>query len=98
MKKSKRDSLDGIATGYCLSDDLWRQHTWGIRQDAIVETLGKRDIYFGILLTGIDADVFAFQMLSEDKGNWPLLDASLVGRVQVEFAARIAARAVPVCQ
>jgi hypothetical protein len=85
LQKKKRDPLAGIATGYCLTEDgLWLQHSWGVRKgkDArIVETLGKRDMYFGILLTGIDADVFAFQRLAQDRRNGPLFTETIVERV-----------------
>jgi len=50
----------GIATGYALSDDgLWRQHSWGLLRDAILETTETRLKYFGILLQGKAADHFA---------------------------------------
>ena len=49
-----------IATGYALSDDgLWRQHTWGILRDGILETTEARIEYFGLLLQGERADEFA---------------------------------------
>jgi hypothetical protein len=50
----------GIATGYALSDDgLWRQHSWGILRDGVLETTEERLKYFGILLQGKGADGFA---------------------------------------
>jgi hypothetical protein len=50
----------GIATGYALSDDgLWRQHTWGILRDGVLETTEARLKYFGIVLQGDRADFFA---------------------------------------
>jgi hypothetical protein len=52
--------LVGIGTGYALSDDgLWRQHSWGVRRRGLVETTRPRVRYFGIMLTGKDADLFA---------------------------------------
>jgi len=93
LEKRKRDPLAGIATGYCLSGDVWGQHSWGVRRgrDArIVETLGRRDMYFGILLTGIDADVFAFQRLAKEECNWPLFNVAFMERVRVAFGARVA--------
>jgi hypothetical protein len=97
LEKRKRDPLAGIATGYCLTadDGLWRQHSWGVRKgkDAkLVETLGKRDMYFGILLTGIDADMFAFAMLGEDRRNWPLFNIAFVEQLQAAAQNCIAAR------
>jgi hypothetical protein len=50
----------GIGTGYALSaDGLWRQHSWGVRRQGILETTALREKYFGILLQGSDADSFA---------------------------------------
>src|SRR3954453_21146479 len=48
-------------TGYALSDDgLWRQHSWGVKEDGtIVETTVVRLKYFGLVLRGRDADLFA---------------------------------------
>jgi hypothetical protein len=41
-----------IATGYALSEDdgLWRQHSWAIGRDALIETTDPRLIYFGYVL------------------------------------------------
>ena len=45
------DEIDGIATGYALTDDGgWRSHTWGIKDDNIVETTNKYLNYFGVIL------------------------------------------------
>jgi hypothetical protein len=49
-----------IATGYALSDDgLWRQHSWDVLRDGILETTKARQKYFGILRQGKAADHFA---------------------------------------
>jgi hypothetical protein len=93
LQRRKRDALVGIATGYCLDDDLWGQHSWGVREDSLLETLGERDKYFGIRLEGIDADVFAFKALSEDQRHWPLFKPELVMRVWAELERRIAVEA-----
>ena len=38
-----------IPTGYALSDDgLWRQHTWGLLRNGVLETTEVRLRYFGI--------------------------------------------------
>jgi len=56
----KRNGLVGIGTGYALSGDgLWRQHSWGVGRRGIVETTQARVKYFGRLLQGLDADLFA---------------------------------------
>lgn len=58
--KKRRFGLVGIATGYGLSKDgLWRQHSWGVLRDGILETTQVRLKYFGILLQGEKADHFA---------------------------------------
>jgi hypothetical protein len=56
----------GIGIGYALSDDgLWRQHSWGLRREGILETTVPRTKYFGLLLQGWDADSFAESNLAE---------------------------------
>lgn len=55
----RQGKLSGIGTGYAFSGELWRQHSWGIRTDCIVETTVTRSKYFGLLLTGEKADHFA---------------------------------------
>ena len=78
-----------------MSGDLWIQHSWGLRKDSLLETLGARDKYFGIRLEGIDADVFAFNILARDQTNWPLFDPELVIRVWAEMKRRIAMKGEP---
>jgi hypothetical protein len=57
---ANESGLVGIGTGYALSDDgLWRQHSWGIRRNGILETTKRRVKYFGIALQGRDAESFA---------------------------------------
>ena len=56
----KEFGIVGIATGYALSDDgLWRQHTWGVLRDGVLETTKERLRYFGLLFQGKRADFFA---------------------------------------
>jgi hypothetical protein len=56
----RKFGIVGIATGYALSDDgLWRQHSWGILRDGVLETTQARQKYFGIVLQGERADFFA---------------------------------------
>ena len=62
----KQFGIIGIAIGYALSDDgLWRQHTWGVLRDGVLETTETRLKYFGIVLQGEKADFFAFSNSSE---------------------------------
>jgi hypothetical protein len=57
----RRFGVVGIATGYALSEDgLWRQHSWGILREGVLETTEARVKYFGIVLQGEKADFFAF--------------------------------------
>lgn len=58
--KNRRSGIIGIATGYALSaDGLWRQHSWGLRRDGVLETTELRTKYFGLILQGEKADQFA---------------------------------------
>lgn len=55
----KEDSVTKIGAGWALSDDgLWRQHSWAMRGDVLVETTEPRVLYFGVLFDGSDADEF----------------------------------------
>ena len=57
----RRFGIVGIATGYALSKDgLWRQHSWGILRNGVLETTEARVKYFGIVLQGEKADFFAY--------------------------------------
>jgi hypothetical protein len=95
LQKGKKDALIGIATGYCLIGDLWLQHSWGVRKDSLLETLGEREKYFGIRLEGVDADVFAFKALCKEERHWPLFNLEFVRRVQTELEERVAIEAEP---
>jgi hypothetical protein len=58
--KRRQAGIIAIATGYALSEDeLWRQHSWGILRDGILETTEARLKYFGLVLQGERADNFA---------------------------------------
>jgi hypothetical protein len=58
--KGRKSGIVGIGTGYALSGDgLWRQHSWGLRREGILETTVERVKYFGLLLQGEAADSFA---------------------------------------
>jgi hypothetical protein len=55
-----RKGVVGVATGYALSEDgLWRQHSWAVMRDGVLESTEKRLKYFGILLQDSEADHFA---------------------------------------
>ena len=58
-RKARRGGMVGIGTGYGLTaDGLWRQHSWGILREGILETTVARTKYFGICLQGPRADGF----------------------------------------
>lgn len=58
--KERRFGIVAIATGYALSEDgLWRQHSWGILRNGVLETTEARLKYFGIPLQGAQADQVA---------------------------------------
>lgn len=58
--RSRKFGIVAIATGYALTDDdLWRQHSWGLLREGLLETTELRVKYFGILLQGDEADHFA---------------------------------------
>jgi hypothetical protein len=52
-----------ICTGYGLTgdDQMWRQHTWLITKQGqkIIETTIKREMYYGVILRGLRAFLFA---------------------------------------
>ncbi len=55
-----------VATGYALtkSDGLWRQHSWAIDGNKIVETTISRLSYWGIELTDDEIRHFIVQSLA----------------------------------
>lgn len=54
-----RADITEIGSGWALSDDgLWRQHSWAMRGDEIVETTKSRTKYYGVLLSGESAENF----------------------------------------
>lgn len=49
-----------IGTGYALSGDLWREHSWGWDDEGrLIETTEPRDSYFGVRIEGNSAQRFA---------------------------------------
>lgn len=51
-----------IATGYALSPDgYWRQHSWVVAPDGLIETTQERTRYYGAVLTDTEAAGFAAQ-------------------------------------
>lgn len=65
--KKKRPKIR-IMTGYALSDDLWRQHTWCLDEDetggnVIWESTGERDKYFGFIMSPAECETFVYENL-----------------------------------
>lgn len=53
------DNVTEIGTGWALSDDgLWRQHSWAMKESELIETTVHRTDYYGILLSGGEAEDF----------------------------------------
>ncbi len=62
----RQQNVVGIGTGYALSaDGLWRQHSWAVLREGILETTVARSKYFGLLLQGGDADLFSESNIEE---------------------------------
>jgi hypothetical protein len=60
MWDRRRHGIIGIGAGYALNaDGLWREHLFGVLREGILETVGPKEKYFGLLLIGQAADGFA---------------------------------------
>jgi hypothetical protein len=74
--KFQRPGIVSIATGYALSEDgLWRQHSWGVLQEGLLETTEGRTRYFGVLLGSSEADHFAECNPYPAKDHQAIIDA-----------------------
>jgi len=40
-------------------DGLWREHSFGVLREGVLETIVRKEKYFGLLLLGEAADGFA---------------------------------------
>ncbi len=50
----------GVGAGYALDNEgLWREHSFGIRREGVIETSAAQRKYFGLLLLGEVADAWA---------------------------------------
>jgi hypothetical protein len=57
----------GIGVGYALGDDnLWREHTFGVLREGVLETAAVMQKYFGLLLISQAADGFAETLLKDN--------------------------------
>ena len=49
----EKKKVDKWIMGFVLSNDgIWREHSWGIKNNKIIETTKKRKIYFGGVYKG----------------------------------------------
>ncbi len=56
--------VDSVCTGYALSQDgVWRQHSWGLKDGVIVETVEPKVAYFGFTLTDEEENEFCFKVM-----------------------------------
>jgi hypothetical protein len=55
--------VDKICTGYALGDEEWVPHSWGIKEETIIETTRSMRAYFGVALSSFEADIFAERVL-----------------------------------
>jgi hypothetical protein len=63
------DSTPKVVTGYAYThdDEMWRQHSWALQGDSIIETTESRDKYWGVVLQG--ADRFKFMKNNAPSGT-----------------------------
>lgn len=68
----KTTGVTALGVGYALSEDgLWRQHSWALKGEELVETTAKRVKYFGLILNGAAADGFAQANQGDpEDGRW----------------------------
>jgi hypothetical protein len=56
----------GIGVGYALDDeDLWREHSFGVLREGIIETTTPRRKYFGLLLVSEAADAYSETLMGK---------------------------------
>jgi hypothetical protein len=58
-----------IVTGYALTEDIWRRHSWLMprfrKRKTIVETTVPGDMYFGVRLDDDDTTRFVLQAIAQ---------------------------------
>jgi hypothetical protein len=63
--RHRKYGITAIGVGYGLNDDgFWREHTFGILREGILETGHPRRKYFGVLLIGEAAESFVEAVLA----------------------------------
>jgi len=64
--RKRAPGLVGIGLGYALEESgLWREHTFGILREGVLEPGAEKRKYFGLMLIGEAADGFATGVLGE---------------------------------
>lgn len=70
--RQRSHGIAGIGLGYALEQTgLWREHTFGILREGILETDSKKQKYFGLMLIGEAADGFAAGVLGDKETEEP---------------------------
>lgn len=64
--RKRAAGLVGIGLGYALEQNgLWREHTFGILREGVLEAGAAKQKYFGLMLIGEAADGFVAGVLSD---------------------------------
>jgi len=58
--KRRTHGMVGVGLGYALAEDgLWHEHCFGVLREGVLETVSRKEKYFGLLLIGEAADGWA---------------------------------------
>jgi len=64
--QKRAPGLVGIGLGYALEQNgLWREHTFGVLREGVLEAAAEKQKYFGLMLIGEAADGFVTGVLSD---------------------------------
>lgn len=64
--RKRAPGLVGIGLGYALEQNgLWREHTFGVLREGVLEAGAEKQKYFGLMLIGEAADGFVTGVLSD---------------------------------
>ena len=82
----KNPRTSKIASGWALSiDGIWRQHTWLLKDKAIIETTEARTMYYGVVLSDRQATNFWCQNCQPQMGGKTMLNSDLHGNYISHF-------------
>lgn len=76
--------------GFTRADGLWRQHSWIVKGDKLLETTVKRDKYYGVVLTPCEALQFWFDNYVRREYPDGRLDEKAMQAIPAEMVALIA--------